>query len=65
MKSDYRIVYLDDDYTTTIIGRQKRDYVWIMARTPTIDEGEYARLVAMVEELGYDLSSLRRVPQQW
>tara|TARA_R110002049_G_scaffold78774_4_gene200502 strand:- start:2336 stop:2854 length:519 start_codon:yes stop_codon:yes gene_type:complete len=65
VKSDYRIVYLDDEYTTTIIGRQKRDYVWIMARTPTIDEEEYARLVTIVEELGYDLSSLRRVPQQW
>ena len=65
VKSDYRIVYLDDEYTTTIIGRKKRDYVWIMARTPAIDEVEYARLVAMVEELGYDLSSLRRVPQQW
>ena len=27
-KADYRIVYLDGDYTQTIVGREKRDYVW-------------------------------------
>ena len=26
-KGDYRIIYLDEDYSTTVIGRQKRDYV--------------------------------------
>ncbi|MBT8060593.1 MAG: lipocalin family protein, partial [Gammaproteobacteria bacterium] len=31
-KGDYRIIYLDEDYATTIIGRNKRDYVWLMAR---------------------------------
>ncbi len=35
-KGDYRIVYLDDAYSQTIIGRNKRDYVWIMAREPSI-----------------------------
>ena len=65
IKADYRIVHLDEDYSTTIIGRQKRDFVWIMARTPTIPDDEYDRLESMVEELGYDLSKLQRVPQQW
>ena len=32
IKADYRIVYLDDDYQYTVIGRNKRDYLWIMAR---------------------------------
>ena len=36
IKADYRIIYLTDDYSQTIIGRNKRDYVWIMARTPEI-----------------------------
>ena len=36
IKADYRIVYVDDAYRYTIIGRLKRDYVWIMARSPTI-----------------------------
>ncbi len=64
-EADYRIVYLDDDYTRTIIGRERRDYVWIMARTPSIDETEYERLVGVIEGLGYDTNALARVPQRW
>ena len=65
IKADYRIVYLDDDYTQTIVGRQDRDFVWIMARTPTISKPDYDRLVSLVESLGYDAAKLHRVPQRW
>ena len=65
IKADYRIVYLDKDYTQTVIGRQSRDYVWIMARTPEIPDADYARLAALVTELGYDSSKLRKVPHRW
>jgi apolipoprotein D and lipocalin family protein len=65
IKADYRIVYLDDDYSQTIIGRQKRDFVWIMAREPKISEEDYQMLLGVVESLGYDLSKVERVPQQW
>jgi apolipoprotein D and lipocalin family protein len=64
-KADYRIVYLDEDYTQTIIGRQDRDFVWIMSRTPTISESDYDRLVSSVKSLGYDVAKLQRVPQRW
>ncbi|MGI9262166.1 MAG: lipocalin family protein [Woeseiaceae bacterium] len=65
IKADYRIVYLDDDYTLTVIGRQSRDYVWIMARTPSISDEDYDRLVQFVESLGYDIDKLQRAPQRW
>ncbi len=63
IKADYRIAYLSDDYTETVIARDKRDFVWIMARTPTISEADYARLVAFVGSQGYDVAKLQRVPQ--
>ena len=53
IKADYRIVYVDEAYSQTVIGRQKRDYVWIMARTPQISEADYQRLIAFVVDLGY------------
>lgn len=65
IKADYRIVYLDEAYTQTIVARQKRDYVWIMARTPTISEREYDELIEFVASLGYDISKIERVPQRW
>ena len=42
-KADYRIVYLSEDYSQTVVGRSKRDYVWIMARTPTIPSSVMTR----------------------
>jgi apolipoprotein D and lipocalin family protein len=65
IKADYRVIYLDKEYTQTIIGREKRDYVWIMARTPTIPESDYASLTKFLDGLGYDTSLLRKVPHQW
>lgn len=54
MKADYRIVYLDPDYQTTIIGRNKRDYLWIMARDPDLPRETLEQLVKIAVQLGYD-----------
>lgn len=65
IRAEYRVAYLDPAYQETIIGRTARDYVWIMARSPSIGEAEYQRLVEKVRALGYDTNQLRRVPQHW
>lgn len=65
IKADYRIVYLDDDYTQTVIGRNKRDFVWVMARTPTIPDSDYQDIVRRIDAMGYDTSDLQKVPQSW
>jgi len=64
-KADYRVVYLDQDYSQTIIGRNERDFVWIMARDPGIPDSEYEMLLGVVKSLGYDTSKVQRVPQKW
>lgn len=63
--AEYRIVYLTDDYTRTIIGRSQRDYAWIMAREPAIEERELADMLAFLGAQGYDISLVERVPQRW
>ncbi len=65
IKADYRITYLADDYSQTIISREARDYVWIMARTPNIPYADYQRLLKIVGSQGYDLAQIQKVPQQW
>ena len=60
IKADYRIVYLDEQYQYTIIGRNQRDYVWIMARHPVVDEPTYADLMGRVESFGYALEQVVR-----
>ncbi len=63
-KAEYRIIFLDPDYTQTVIGRSKRDYVWVMARTPTIPPTDFNRILDFLISVGYDTQRLQKVPQQ-
>ena len=45
IKAEYRIIYLDADYTTTVIGHTKRDYVRIMAHSPYMEDAAYQTLL--------------------
>lgn len=65
IKADYRIVYLSPDYRYVIVGRQKRDYLWIMARTPEMPAAVFDDMVARSVAQGYDSSLIRKVPQKW
>ncbi|MEZ5472072.1 MAG: lipocalin family protein [Marinicella sp.] len=62
-KSEYIIVYVDSDYQYTIIGRTKRDYVWIMARQPEIQK-RLEQFIQIIVEEGYDQNAIQLVPQQ-
>ncbi|MEZ5472929.1 MAG: lipocalin family protein, partial [Marinicella sp.] len=62
--SEYIIVYVDSDYQYTIIGRTKRDYVWIMARQPEIPQKRLEQFIQIIVEEGYDQNAIQLVPQQ-
>ena len=64
-KGDFRVVYLADDYSQTVIGRNKRDYVWIMAREPQIPAADYDAILGMLADEGYDIGAIEKVPQRW
>lgn len=63
--AEYLIAYLDADYTRAIVARNKRDYVWLMARTPEIAEEEYESFKRRIAAMGYDVAKLEKVPQKW
>ena len=65
IRADYRVIHVDEGYRTAVIGRNKRDYVWIMSRSPELPAADYERLLAVVARAGYELEKLRRVPQRW
>jgi apolipoprotein D and lipocalin family protein len=64
-RMEYLVILLDEERGVSVVGRTKRDYVWIMARRPELPEEEYQRLVGFVADRGYDVTKLRRVPQRW
>ena len=63
IRAEYLITHVNEDYSQAIIARTRRDFVWILARTPQLPQSELAALSERVRQLGYDMSKLRRVPQ--
>jgi apolipoprotein D and lipocalin family protein len=61
-RADYRISWLAPDYSTVVVARAKRDYVWIMARERSIPPADLARLTEFVAAQGYDAGRLQRMP---
>ena len=65
IKAEFLVLHVDHEYQHTIIGRSKRDYIWLMAREPVISEAEYEAMLDVAAAAGYDLSEIQRVPQRW
>lgn len=62
IKAEYVIMHVDEDYTETVIGRSKRDYLWIMYREPDMPEERLNALMDMAVEEGYEREAIRIVP---
>ncbi|MCF8358748.1 MAG: lipocalin family protein [Prolixibacteraceae bacterium] len=57
----YNILELNKEYTYALIGSNTDDYLWILSRTPKMDEATYNMLVENAKERGYDMSKLIKV----
>ena len=55
---DYQIIELAPDYTYSVVGAPDRKYLWILSRTPQMDEATYQRLVEAARSQGFDVSRL-------
>jgi apolipoprotein D and lipocalin family protein len=64
-KAEFLVLWLDEDYTQTVVGRSRRDYVWIMAREPQLPEADYQRILDFLAAEGYDIAKIQKVPQRW
>ena len=60
---DYWVIALDDDYQWSLVGTPKQDYLWILSRSPRMDEVTYAMLVERARRMGYPVEKLERTPQ--
>ena len=64
-KMPFLIIGLDDDYQYTVIGYPSRKYVWIMARDSKLSDEVYESILSDLAEIGYDISQVNKVSQQW
>ncbi|MDQ3920158.1 MAG: lipocalin family protein, partial [Acidobacteriota bacterium] len=57
---DYQIIELAPDYSHALVGEPGRKYLWILSRTPRMDEATYRRLTERAASEGFDVSRLIR-----
>ncbi len=62
-RGDYWIVDLAGDYSYAVVGEPKRRFLWILSRTPQIDEHAFASICSRLPSFGYDPMQLRRTLQ--
>jgi len=59
-RGDYWIFELADDYSWAVVGSPKRNYLWILARSPEMDEQLYNNIASRIAGKGFDIERLER-----
>ena len=57
---NYWIIDLSPDYAYAVIGEPDRKYLWILSRTPEMDESTFQGILGRVKDQGYDITALLR-----
>jgi apolipoprotein D and lipocalin family protein len=60
---NYWVIDLADDYSYAVIGEPNREYLWILARSPSMDADTYGKILDRITRQGYDVSKLMRTQQ--
>ncbi len=60
---DYWIIDLDPSYSWAVVGVPSRKYLWILSRTPTMDDALYREIVGRLPARGYTPNTLNRTLQ--
>jgi apolipoprotein D and lipocalin family protein len=59
----YWIIGLDPDYRWAIVGNPKKSALWILSRSPVMDDRLYEGLLWSVAGKGYAVDKIKRTPQ--
>jgi len=59
-RGDYWILELDDDYRWAVVGVPSRKYVWVLARSPHMDEQTLQILFERIAAKGFDITKMQR-----
>jgi apolipoprotein D and lipocalin family protein len=55
---DYWIINLGKDYDYSVVGTPNRKYLWILCRTPKMDDKLYSQLIESVKSKGFNVNNL-------
>lgn len=62
--ADYFVLELDPEYQWAVVGSKSDSYLWILSRTPQMDQAIYMELLSRLTKRGYDIQKLIQVEQK-
>lgn len=65
LENKYWVLYVSPGYDLAVVGNPSRSFAMILSRTPEIAPNVYSDLALFLQQRGFDISLLRKVPQQW
>ncbi len=64
LAGDYWVLGLDEqNYSWALVGHPSRKFLWILSRTAKLPLKTFGEVVALAEELGYDVSRIELTSQ--
>lgn len=63
-RGDYWIIALDKEYHWAAVSEPNRKYLWILSRTPVMENDEFQKVLEIVKEKGFDLNKLELTEQK-
>lgn len=57
---DYWIIKLGNDYDYAVVGTPNRKYLWILSRTPQMDDNLFSKLIEFAKSKGFNVENLIR-----
>ena len=61
---DYWVIDLDADYQLAAVSDAKRDYLWVLSRTPQVPAASYQALIERLKAQHFDVQKLETTPQR-
>ncbi len=61
---NYWIIKLGNDYDYSVVGTPDRKYLWILSRTPQMDDKLYSQLIEYAKSKGFEVNNLIKTFQK-
>ncbi len=60
---DYFVLSINPDYTQALVGSPSRKFLWILSKSPQMNQTDYEALLKKAEELGFEVGAMDKIDQ--
>lgn len=64
-KSEYNVIKLASDYRYAVVTGDSRNSLWILSRTPEMDNEDYKEIISFLDMKDFNTENLVKTVQSW